>query len=80
MKTPPLMFNCDVCGRQYRHGPQIYEGHKLSLYGGAFACNACWTANHDGWAPHYEGRLLQILKQRNLATPARLSNGFLPRG
>jgi|LNFM01.2.fsa_nt_gb hypothetical protein len=80
MKTEPVKLECDVCHRDYRHGPHIYEGHRLSLYGEAFACNPCWIANHDGWAPHYERRLLALLKERDLATPSRLANGLLPRG
>jgi len=80
MASDQLKFKCDVCGRDYVHGPHRYEGHKLFLYGGAFACDTCWNGNHDGWAPHYEEALLALLKAHNLPAPPRLENGLLPRG
>jgi hypothetical protein len=73
------MFQCAVCGSRYQHGPHRYEGHALKLYGNIFCCDGCWRANHDGWAPHLEGVLLDILKQRELPVPVRNAKGLLPR-
>lgn len=79
MANNQLKFKCDVCGRDYVHGPHLYEGRKLHRYGGAFACNSCWVGNHDGWAPHYEPKLLELLSHHRLPVPQRLANGLLPR-
>lgn len=73
------MLTCDVCGNPYQHGQHRYEGHKLELYGGIFACDTCWKANHDGWSPQREEVLLGILDHRNLPAPERNSKGLLPR-
>jgi hypothetical protein len=79
MKTEKFLFDCALCRNQFQHGPHRYEGHKLQLYGGAFACDSCWTANHDGWAPHIEPKLLDLLKSAGLRAPPRNSRGWLPR-
>ena len=73
------MFKCGVCGGSYQHGPHRYEGHRLNLYDGLFACDACWQSNHDGWAPHYEEIFLAHLKEKGLPVPQRNAKGFLPR-
>ena len=73
-----IMQTCDVCGSSYQHGPHVYEGCKLDLYGGIFCCSKCWDANGDGWAPSYEPVLLAILKAKNLPEPKRNANGLLP--
>lgn len=74
-----IMFNCDVCGTTYQHGPHRYQGHKLNLYGDLFVCDSCWQVNHDGWAPHYEKVLLAHLQKEGLPVPQRNAKGFLPR-
>lgn len=79
MREEIFNFKCDVCGRHYQHGPHRYTGHKLNLYGGIFACDTCWSGNHDGWAPHYEKALLEHLTRQGLPVPARNSKGWLPR-
>jgi len=79
MTKEKFMFKCDVCGGSYQHGPHRYEGHRLNLYGGIFACDTCWQNNHDGWAPHYEKTLLTHLKEKGLSVPQRNAKGFLPR-
>lgn len=73
------MFKCAVCGDEYQHGLHIYEGHKLELYGGVFCCDSCWKGNWDGWAPHYEGALLEYLKHKGLPVPDRNAKDWLPR-
>ena len=74
------MFECDVCGSEYQHGPGRYEGHVLGLYGGVACCDTCWQGNWDGWNPHDEKRILEICKERNVPVPKRNSKGWLPRG
>lgn len=73
------MFTCDVCGSSYQHGPHRYEGHRINLYGGIFACDTCWNGNYDGWAPHYERVLLAYLERQGLPVPQRNNKGLLPR-
>ena len=80
MQEKRFLFKCDVCDQLYQHGPHRYEGHKLSSYGDdIFACNSCWRANHDGWAPHYEAVLLGHLYRHGLPVPQRNEKGLLPR-
>jgi hypothetical protein len=73
------MFDCDVCGKPYQHGPHRYEGHKLELYGGIMCCGMRWEYNHDGWAPHLDRPLLGHLERLGLSVPARNDAGRLPR-
>ena len=68
---------CPVCGEQYQYGPHKYEGHRLEAYD-MRVCDWCEAGNHDGWAPHNEGTILEHLKARNLPEPERLKNGMLP--
>ncbi|WP_148896581.1 hypothetical protein [Geothermobacter ehrlichii] len=79
MEKEKLMFSCDVCGKQYQHGPGRYEGHKLELYGGIFCCDSCWRSNWDGWSTHYEEILLNHIKNKGLPIPKRNIKGLLPR-
>lgn len=79
MTNEKFMYKCDLCGQQYQYGPHRYEGHPLKLYGGIMICNSCWNANHDGFSPQYDKRLIEHLKQNNLLVPERNSRGWLPR-
>lgn len=79
MLKKKFMFSCDICGDQYQHGPNLYEGHRLELYGDIFCCDICWQGNWDGWAPHHEAVILKNLKEKKLPIPARNEQGFLPR-
>lgn len=79
MKLKTVINKCSICGNPYKYGPGIYEGHKLDAYAGVFCCESCWKFNWDGWSPHYESVLLDILKRNNLPVPKRNSNGLLPR-
>jgi len=80
MTKKKFMFSCDVCGKQYQHGPHRHEGHRLELYGGIFCCDSCWEGNWDGWAPHCEQVLLKHLKEKGIPEPKRNKKGWLPRG
>ena len=72
-------MTCSVCGRTFTSHIHVHEGHPLHLYGGVTCCDTCWNANWDGWAPCWEPRLLQILKEKNLPVPERNEEGWLPR-
>lgn len=80
MSEEKFMCKCDVCGQPYQHGPHHYQGHALALYGDIFACNSCWTGNHDGWAPHREEALIAHLQRQDIPVPERNEKGRLPRG
>jgi len=74
-----VKLNCELCGSEYQHGPEVYEGHKLELYGDIFCCDICWQGNWDGWGPDPEKLLLKILKEKELPVPERNAKGWLPR-
>lgn len=75
-----VQFLCVICGATFTHGPGLYEGHLLGGYGGEMCCETCWKANHDGWAPHAELVLREILQRKGLPEPARNAKGLWPRG
>jgi hypothetical protein len=77
MTQEKFMNKCDLCGQQYQNGLHRY-GHIVKLYEMAI-CTLCWDANHDGFAPHYEDKILNHLKQNNLPVPERNIKGLLPR-
>ena len=70
MNKDRFMFTCPLCGNEYQHGPHLYEGHNLKLYG-IWVCNNCYEFNWDGWTSHNEEKLLKILKENGLPTPER---------
>ena len=78
MTKEKFMYKCDLCGQQYQHGPHRYEGHIVRLYKMTI-CDLCWKTNHDGFAPHYEDKILNHLKQNNLPIPESNIKGLLPR-
>lgn len=78
MSEEKVMLACDMCGKNYQHGPHQYEGHNIPLYG-ISVCESCWRGNWDGWAPHLEDQLLSHLKKNGLPIPPRNSKGWFPR-
>ena len=78
MANQKFMFNCDLCGSQYQHGPHRYEGHNLKRYE-MMVCDTCWQSNWDGWAPQYENRIIEHTKSKGMTLPSRNDNGLLPR-
>ncbi|WP_139816892.1 hypothetical protein [Escherichia coli] len=70
---------CEICGKDIRFGPHLYEAHRLELYGNVFCCHDCWENNWDGWSPNAEPTILRILKEKNLQIPERNKKGWLPR-
>jgi hypothetical protein len=79
MAENKIMQRCDLCDQERQMGPHIYELRKLSLYG-IFVCSEHIEANHDGWAPMFEDRLLARLRANGESEPARLKNTLLPVG
>lgn len=79
MTIKKFTYSCDICGNEFQHGPNRYEGHALKLYGNIFSCDSCWKGNHDGWAPHLEEILIRHLEGQGIAIPERNSKGLLPR-
>ncbi|ENJ8217220.1 hypothetical protein ACQ8E4_001395 [Escherichia coli] len=78
-KKGHIYCKCDICGKETRFGPDLYEGRVLQLYGQAFCCKICWDGNWDGWGPIAELAILHILKEKNLPIPERNEKGWLPR-
>ncbi len=72
------MGKCFFCGREFQCGPNRYDGKFLSNYK-IEVCRQCYDANWDGWAPHYEEKLIAHLRQNNIVVPARNGNGGIPR-
>jgi len=61
---------CFMCGSQSRMGPHVYDGKHVRSYD-ISVCKSCYEGNWDGWASHYEQRLLAHLKERGLPVPKR---------
>jgi hypothetical protein len=70
---------CQMCGSKYQMGPQIYEGKHIVAYD-LDVCQSCYDGNWDGWAPHYEGKLLAHLREKSMPVPERNEKGWFPRG
>ena len=59
-------------------GPHLYSGEFIKLYEIA-VCSICYQANWDGWAPHFEQRLVAHLEKCGRPIPQRNEKGWLPR-
>ena len=79
MTDTKILQRCDLCGQERQMGPHIYELRKLSLYD-IFVCKEHIEANHDGWTPMHEDKLLAKLRADGKSEPARSDNGLLPVG
>jgi hypothetical protein len=60
------------------YGRHDYRGKTIARYK-ITVCSGCYEGNWDGWAPHYEAKLLSHLDALGLPHPPRQKNGFLPR-
>jgi len=78
MSDHKIMFSCQLCGTSYQMGRNKYDGKYIPRYK-LGVCKACYEGNWDGWAPHYEEKILANLKTNNLPIPNRNENGLLPR-
>lgn len=70
---------CQMCGSKYQMGRHIYEGKHIAAYD-LDVCKGCYEGNWDGWAPHYEERLVSHLKEKGIQIPKRNEKGLYPRG
>ena len=70
MSDYKVMQKCELCGKEYQHGPHRYEGHYSKLFD-LRVCDICWKGNWDGWNPRYEGFLISHLKKKELPVPQK---------
>lgn len=73
-----MMVRCATCGREFQMGPGRYEGRHVPRYQ-VDVCETCYSGNLDGWAPHFEDKLLAVLREKKLPIPERNAKGWLPR-
>ena len=78
MSDHKFMFNCDLCNSSFQMGPRLYEGKIIPTYG-VQVCNPCYQGNWDGWAPHYENKIIKVAESKGLPIPERNEAGWLPR-
>ncbi|WP_298775509.1 hypothetical protein [uncultured Shewanella sp.] len=80
MPNEKFMYNCFLCHDSFQYGPELYDGKKISLYGGIMVCMDCYNANWDGWNRDHEKKLISHLNEKGLPIPERNEKGLLPRG
>jgi hypothetical protein len=81
MKKESIKFSCFTCSTEYEMGFGVYEGKRISLYGGIYVCPTCYNGNVEGWNnPAVEEKLINHLKEEGLPVPERNENRLLPRG
>jgi hypothetical protein len=76
--TAKIIERCDLCREDFQYGPVAYFGTYVPAYQ-VIACNRCYGANWDGWAPNLEERVTRSLKAKGLRIPERNPKGLLPR-
>ncbi len=79
MHGKKIMYSCFACGSTFQFGPHIYDGKHIRKYE-ITVCSGCYEGNWDGWAPHYEEKILKHLNEKELPVPNRNEAGYLPRG
>ena len=78
MSDEKFMTNCELCGRSFQFGPQVYDGKVIPRYQ-LTVCMSCWKGNWDGWNPRHEALLIAHSKAEGLPIPERNEKGWLPR-
>ena len=78
MEDFKCMKQCFLCSQQFQYGPHLYDGEYIPAYK-IVVCMICYKANHDGWASHYEEKIISHLKEKGLPIPDRQEKGYLPR-
>ena len=78
MKPKPFYCTCELCGSTFQFGPGRYDGKHIAAYN-LTVCQGSYVGNWDGWAPHYESKILDHLKAKGLPVPKRNSQDLLPR-
>ena len=72
-------YTCHMCGVEYQMGLHIYDSKHIATYK-LDVCKSCYVGNWDGWAPHYEEKLIAHLKEKSIPVPERNEKGWYPRG
>ncbi len=78
MSEKKFMDKCFICDGQFQMGPHVYDGRYIKSYN-ISVCMSCYEGNWDGWAPPYEQRLIDHLKEKGLPIPSRNAKDLLPR-
>jgi hypothetical protein len=78
MSEQAFTERCFMCDTDFRMGAGVYNGKYIGRYQ-ISVCNGCWAGNWDGWAPHYEARLIAHLEVLGIPVPKRNAKGWLPR-
>lgn len=78
MRDFKLMCRCDLCGSEFQMGRHVYAGKVIPTYE-ITVCMGCYQANHDGWGPALEERVIAKLREKGLPIPQRNERGWLPR-
>jgi hypothetical protein len=69
---------CFVCKRQFQYSHGIYAGTLIPNYQ-IIVCKSCYESNWDGWTSPNMEKIIEHLKENNLAIPKMNSKGWLPR-
>lgn len=78
MDAARTIEHCDLCGEGFHYRPAGGFGTYLPTYQ-VMACNRCYLANQDGWAPNLEETVTRNLRAKGLRIPERNTKGLLPR-
>lgn len=68
-------LTCDFCERDI---PEGQWGHTQRALGGMYSCQPCRRANWDGWAPHYEKKIIAWLDDSGHPHPPRNEKELFP--
>jgi DNA-directed RNA polymerase subunit RPC12/RpoP len=78
MNNDSTKYQCATCGKPVQMGPNLWEGQWNRTYR-ITVCHSCHAGNGDGWAPHLEARVTQVLLAEAKQLPPRNSDHLLPR-
>lgn len=78
MTEPKAMVRCFMCDSEFQMGPHRYDGRYIRRYK-ISVCKICYDGNWDGWAPHFEERLIKHLEKEGISIPKKNEKGWLPR-
>jgi hypothetical protein len=75
---PVFWTCCQLCGREGRCGPSVYEVHVIARYS-LEVCRGCYMSNADGWGPALEPAFVAHLESKGIPLPERNASGWYPR-
>ena len=78
MALPKMMVRCVLCDSEFQMGPHIYAGTWVIRYK-MHVCSPCYQGNWDGYADHYEERILRHLASKGIEVSERNAQGYLLR-